>query len=310
MSIAPAKLQRPSARALPYADRLQDGLPSPSCRKDTYVVPAIPPPPHLPAITASPAHADNINTRALAQSSRCLAAKSVALEDKDTVRGGSQQDEDAGTKEVQDGDTSCVPPEEQDLNAAGILVEVAKEQHLISPAMDIGSTSDNLSAINRLIAYSERCPVITCEYRDHRFPSKSHRDWHAITHYEGDLKCGCALSYSGGLPLSQIVRFRLHVRDCAVQLLKCWMCFNFFTRSHFLEHFNDCIVRTVELEASGRARGCSFTTCDHHLTEFPTKYLREQHMKRKHYWPSLSCDRCFNFICQCPPTGTSSDSML
>ncbi|KAL9136154.1 MAG: hypothetical protein Q9175_002632 [Cornicularia normoerica] len=134
----------PSVQPSPYADRLQYGAPLPVKDKATYKLSDPSLLPHIPAFTILPAHAININLRALAQSSRYIVTQSVAQETKDILRGDSQRVEDVSVVQARDGFESRITPEEQNLDAAEILVEVAKGQQPTSHGILTNMSSPNL----------------------------------------------------------------------------------------------------------------------------------------------------------------------
>lgn len=253
-------------------------------------LPEIPLQPHRPAFIVLPAHADEFNLRALAQSSRYIAAQSKAQEAKDVVRDNLQQVGGVSVIQARDGSQSRITPEEQDRDVAEILVEVAREQHPASTVMDTETNSVNTGGepeADASMEYSRKCPVTTCEFHRKGFPRKGERDKHTMTHFDGPFKCSselCDRSYSSEI-FDNVEDLRHHVRGsthhssfCEFKRFKCCVCTRVFDRSAYLEHLNDCIVHTVELEASGRARACPMPFCDHHLMDFPSKYLRGQHL--------------------------------
>lgn len=267
--------------------------------------------PHRPAFTVLPAHANEFNLRALAQSSRYIAAQSKAQEAKDVVRDDLQQVGGVSVIQARDGSQSRITPEEQDRDVAEILVEVAREQHPASTVMDTETNSVNTGGepeADASMEYSRKCPVATCEFHRKGFPRKAERDKHTMTHFEGSFNWGyelCGRSYSFEI-LDNIEDLRHHVRGSThlssfreLERFKCYVCTRVFDRSGYLEHMDDCMVHTVELEASGRARACPVPFCDHHLMDFPSKYLIGQHLIR-HYsellvygWKKLQCPCCY-----------------
>lgn len=263
-------------------------------------LPEIPLQPHRPAFTVLPAHANEFNLRALAQSSRYIAAQSKAQEAKDVVRDNLQQVGGVSVIQARDGSQSRITPEEQDRDVAEILVEVAREQHPASTVMDTETNSVNTGGepeADASMEYSRKCPVTTCEFHRKGFPRKAERDKHTMTHFDGPFKCGSEL-YGRSFNFEELLKnteglITHHVRGsahhfsfCEFKRFKCCVCTRVFDRSAYLEHLNDCIVHTVELEASGRARRCPVSFCDHHLMDFPSKYLRDQHLIR-HYSETL-----------------------
>lgn len=286
----------------PYADRLQYGAPLPVKDKATYKLSDPSLLPHIPAFTILPAHAININLRALAQSSRYIVTQSVAQETKDILRGDSQRVEDVSVVQARDGFESRITPEEQNLDAAEILVEVAKGQQPTSVATDAGTISVapfGESDVGFSMEYSQTCPVPTCEYHHKRFSLKAERDKHTMTHVEGDMICDyytCpfrSFDWSNdrisNLRVDNVKHVKNHVYifhdgpHNPIKVLECQVCFRELSRPDYLDHLDGCIVRTVEFEASGRARACPVSSCDHHVVEFPSRYLRGQHLFQCHF---------------------------
>ncbi|KAL9065224.1 MAG: hypothetical protein Q9161_008382 [Pseudevernia consocians] len=186
-----------SAQASPYADQPQYGSQSPIKGKAAHKFAGTPLLPHLPTFTVLPAHADDINIRALAQSSRYIAAQSKAQKTKDIVRGDVQQNGDVfgdiSVRQPQHGSKSPITPEEQDWDAAETLIEVAKGQRTVSTAMDTEAISVDTggdSDADASIEDSWRCRFATCEYYHRPFLLKMERDEHTRKHAKGNIKCG------------------------------------------------------------------------------------------------------------------------
>ena len=270
----PADPTRTSTHALPCTARPQYNLPSSNTPKAMKKVPDVPLPPILPAFTVLPAHADSINPRAPIQAERHLTAKSVGQNNKNLVRKDDPQGNPWGFPDA---------PEEQVLNAAGIICDVATEQHPIPPTIYIRpasvSADDKSDAGSRL---ARECPVTACWYHENGFSSKAQRDTHAMTHYEGEHKCNeCNILNGMDGKFVSAEYFKIHVRRHHMTSgVPCQICFQFLPGSEFPKHLDECMVHAVELESSGRARGCSLFSCGHHLVEFASKQLREQHMMR------------------------------
>ena len=203
--------------------------------------------------------------------------------------------------QARDGSQSRITPEEQDRDVEEILVEVAREQHPASTVMHTETNSVNTGGepeADASIEYSRKCPVTTCESHRKGFPRKAERDKHTMTHFEGSFKCGsrlCGRSYIFfENSFNNIEDLRHHVRGLThlssfreFERFRCCVCTHVFDRSSYLEHLDDCMVHTVELEAAGMARPCPVSDCcDHHLMDFPSKYLRGQHLIR-HYSATL-----------------------
>ena len=153
----------------PYADQPQYGALFPAKDKAAQRNPELPLLPHLPAFTVLPASADIINLRALAQSSRYLAAQSKVQETKDIARDRTQRIGGVNNTPAQDGLESRIIAEEQDLDAAGILTKAANEQHSISIAtytesrsIDTGNETETISVMEMDMSY--------CDYEHYGFP--------------------------------------------------------------------------------------------------------------------------------------------
>ena len=208
-----------------------------------------------------------------------------------TVQEDVEKGKAASTPKARNENAHRAAPNEQVLNAAGILSDVAKEQHPITPTINIRPASvgvDDTPDADSTTAYLCKCPVNACWYHDNPFSLIAQRDVHVRTHYEGEHKCNECNARNGmeGHFISAFC-FKIHVRRHHMKgIFKCQICLNSFSGLSFIEHLDECIVHEVEMEASGRARGCSFYSCSHNLIEFPSKQLREQHMM-EHLWPSL-----------------------
>ena len=295
MNIAPADLARSSVLPSPNANDLQHEVQVTVRDKAAYKVSKTALPPHLPAITILPAHPIDINHRALAQSKRYIAAQSRVRETSNSVRIDVQGLEDVT------GDVSLIPArnslesqstsEGQDLDAAGILLAVAQEQRAITTTP---GTEDMSVAIvdepeeSYIFNSSWICPVSTCTDHHKRFSSKLEWGRHTRTHFEG-MGCGhsdCHWSISTFKDLDCLVAHtklghRLASEDTGKHF-KCQSCFYNLSQSDYLDHLDDCIVHMVEREASGKARPCPVSSCDHHLTDFPSKYHRGLHLLECH----------------------------
>ncbi|CAD6591131.1 MAG: hypothetical protein ASARMPREDX12_004939 [Alectoria sarmentosa] len=134
---------RPSVIPSPYADQPQYGAPFSAKGKAAHTPSETPLLPHLPAFTVLPAHANDVNQRALAQSRRRMATQTKAQVTKDIVRDDVQRVGDVNITPEKHRSEPRVITEEQDLDVAGILVDVSKEQHAISTASNNGNISAN-----------------------------------------------------------------------------------------------------------------------------------------------------------------------
>lgn len=264
---------------------------------------------HLPAITVLPAHEFNIahecniNLRAPAQSSRYIAARLKGQETKDVMRDDIPQVEDVEVVSACHDPGSPTIAEEQDADAAEILVKAAQKQHATCTPPDIGkipiNTSDNPAA-GASMDYPHKCPVISCRKG---FWLKAERDRHTMEHFEGDILCGmesCRLGKFTCPRFSNLEDLAIHVyshhfydiSSSRSSYYRCSICFgNFAHREPYMDHFVKCIIHTVELEASGRAQACPVSFCDHHSREFPSEYHRDLHMKQ-HHRTLFDCNWC------------------
>lgn len=284
-----------SVQPSPYADQPQYGASLPVKDKAAQKNLELPLVPHLPAFTVLPAHADDINLRALAQSSRYIAAQAKARETKDIVRDDVQQIGDGNKMPAQDQSNPHFIVEGQDLDAVEILAKAANEQHLISTATHAETmsvdTGDETEA-EAVMEYSQKCPVTTCEYHHKGFSLKVERDKHTMTQFQGDVRCsiwsscGSSSDYSNTY-LNNVEHLRNHIRifygrvpltHHITATLKCWICHRSFLQPAYLEHLDDCILHAVELEASEKAGTCPVPYCVHHHKDFSSKYQREQHV--------------------------------
>ena len=268
-------------------------------------------PPHPPAITILRAHPIDINRRALAQSKRYIAAQSKSQETNDSVRIDVQR------LEAVTGDVSVIPAQDslesqsipigQDFDAAGKLLAVAQEPRAIWTIPELENMSTAIvdePEEDALSTSSWTCPVSTCI--DHRkmFSSKTKRDKHTRTHFEG-MGCGhsaCSLSTSIFKDIKHLFAHTKFVHCVSVydtgKHFKCQSCTQEFKRSDYLDHLDDCMVRTIERKALGNARPCPVSSCDHHLIDFGSTFLRGQHLfqchssAREHHNAMSGCEQC------------------
>ena len=274
-------------RPPPEADRMQYSAPVIVKDKAAYKESEPPLLPQFPAITVLPAHPFDINRRALAQSRRYIAAQSKERETNNSVRVDLQEFGDVSVIPARDPLESQSTPEEQDLDAAGTLLAVAQEQRAISTTPEYGDmlvTTMDEPEDDIVSSSSWTCPVSTCEYHHKRFSLKVERDEHTRTHF-GGIACGhhscrCApftFIYGRFQDLKNHV-----IWDHNPEYLECQNCFHNLSRSDYLNHLDDCIVHTVEREASANALLCPVSSCDNHHTAFPSWYVRAQHLFHYH----------------------------
>ena len=311
MNIVSANLARSSVQTSSNANQLQHGAQVTVKDKAAYKVSKTALPPPLPAITILPAHPIDINRRALAQSTRYIAAQSKMRDTSDSVRIDVQGLEDVT------GDVSIIPARDllesqstskkQDFDAAGILLAVAQEQRAITTTPKLGEMSvaivDELEE-NYIFNSSWICPVSTCIDHHKRFSSRLEWRRHTRTHFKG---MGCAHSdcHWSVLIYKDLDNLLAHTKSChwlpsddTCKRFKCQSCFHNLNRSDYLDHLDDCIVHMVQREASGKARPCPMSSCDHHLTDFPSRYHRGLHLFHCHmsawmrHYIVTDCKRC------------------
>ena len=288
---------RPPTQALSCADQPQYGSPFPMKRMAPHEFSQTPSLPHLPPFTVFPADANRINLRALAQSNRYTTTQLKAQETKDIGPSDVLKIGDASVTQAPDGFEFRSVPAKQDLDAAGILFEVAKEQEPISAALNTGIIPANTGGefdADASMDCSQKCPVTSCEYHDKGFSTKVERDKHTMTHFEGAFRCSWCIDYH--LTSLKLLddhmhkhhKMRLRYFDWMVE---CCICHQLFRSSRYAEHLDDCMVHAVELEASGKYGRCPVTHCGHFHGDFPSKQHKAQHMMC-HYWAKVNCRWC------------------
>ena len=311
MTFALANLARSSVQPSSNVNQLQHDGQMTVKDKAAYKVSQSALPPHPPAITVLPAHPIDVNHRALAQSKRYIAAQSKVQETNDSVRIDAQRLEgvtgDACVEPARDSFESKSTPIRQDYDAAGILLAVAQEPRNISTTPELG---DMLSATvdepeEDAISISWwTCPVSTCTDHHKRFLSKSERDKHTRTHCEGML-CGHSQCDQSTFMFKESKHMFVHISSVhrisfydTGKHFRCRSCIQELSQSDYLDHFDDCMVRTVEREASGNAAPCPVSWCDHHLIDFGSTHLRGEHLfqchstARMHHEAVSGCKQC------------------
>ena len=292
---------RPSAQSFPPASRAQHDLPPPSADTVVESVPEMPLQPPRPAFRQLPFRADETILRVMEKQKERVevALQAFGIKDVSALKASDRE----------------IVPQEQDLNAAGILVEVAREQHPIPPALDTGNLSVTKSGgASDANAYTRKCPVTSCAYHlDRGFWSKTEKDSHIMTHFEGHIgfvtnESRYSLPWPNYIedpenffPKIEILKRRL--RQYLIwdeyggdpEDSTCYICVRNFDRSGYVKHLNDCIVHAVQAQALGTAQACPVSTCEHD----PPKFLDEPMVK--HFVPSLGCSRCYAIQCQCSP---------
>lgn len=306
---ASADSPRPSVQSFPVAGQAQYGFPSPNRGKAAQKHLEMPLLTPHPTFTVLPANAKNINRRALAQSSRFIAAHSKAQYAKYVLREDLQRAEDFSTVATSDGVEPQIAPQAEELHAAEILMGVAREQDPISPAIDTESIlvkNCDASNTDARIIHTRRCPVFTCPYHVDIGPwPKSEKDKHIMTHFDGDIKFdtdkgGYSLPWPSFFEAPEEYFYKVEGLKYSIQNhrwwalhgsghLTCWMCLHGFDPSGYVEHLDDCIVHVVQRQASELAQEASRSTVNRHIINSSL--------------PSLGCGQCYTDRCQCPPMG-------
>ena len=297
---------RPSAQSFPPASRAQHDLPSPSADRVVESVPKMPLLPR-PAFKELPFPADEKFLRVMEKQKERVEASMRTL-----------RIEDIRALKASDRAESQIAPQEQDLDAAGILFEVAREQHPISPALDTGdlsvTKSGGASDANASLQYTRKCPVTSCAYHlDRGLWSKTEKDNHIMTHFEGHIgfvsnENRYSLPWPNFIedPENFFLKIEILKRRLQGYVIwdyyggdpedsTCYICVRNFDRSGYVEHLNDCIVHAVQAQALGTAQACPVSTCEHDPHKFPDEPMV------KHFVPSLGCSRCYAIQCHCPP---------
>ena len=272
--------------------------------------------------TEPPGQTDDGTLRAMGQSSRYSTAKSKAQHTKAAVREAVQRVDDVSTLKASNRAKSQIAPQEQDLNAARILVEVAREQHPTSTVQKSG----NLAVIKGVTSdantsrhYTRKCPFPSCAYHlDRGFWSKTETDHHIMTHFEGHIGFVTngnrhSLPWPSFIedpanffPKIEILKRRLrqyyiwHGYGGDPEISMCVMCFCIFDLSGYVKHLDDCIVHASQVQALGTAQACPVSTCEHDPPVFSWGPRTNESMV-KHFVPSLGCSRCYAIQCRCPP---------
>lgn len=247
--------------------------------KAAYNVPELAMPPNLPTITVLPAHPIDINRRALAQSTRYIAARSEERKTSDSVPVDVQEFGDVSVAQGRYPNAAQLIPEEQDIDAAGTLLAVAHEQRVISTTPVFGDMS--VTTVDEPEVYT-RCEVWSCPFefcRSIEYSRKEERDKHIMTHVRGGF-CDHIFCRLGSLkqkfwPLQDLKNHLLFGHD-DYDRLECQTCFHELSRSAYLDHLDDCIVNLVESKGSGKAPPCPMPWCNDHLTDFPSRHPRRQ----------------------------------
>ena len=231
-----------------------------------------------------------------------------------------RQTEDVPTAEASVETEDLITSQEQDPNAAGIPVEVAREQHPISEATDTETISVTKSGASDGSAKNEllrKCPVTTCAYHlvIRPWPEtpelKSERNNHIMTHYEGKIEFGTN-SFRYSLPWPKFVEdpeqfihdlqilkrnVKKYVEDeeyvwiFSDEPIRCFICDpdfgRYFDSTGYVEHLDDCIIHAVQVRASGAASACPMPLCDHYPVKAPSSPHENQQIIQP-YWPLAS----------------------
>lgn len=301
-------LIRPSVQSFPPASPAQHDLPPPSTDRVVKSLPDIPlRPPHL-AFTELPGRADQFTLRAMEKHQERIKAAT-----------GTLRIDDTSALKASDKAECQIAPQEQDLNAAGILVEVAREQHPISPALDTGSlsvTKSGASDANASLQYTRKCPITSCAYHlDRGFWSTKEKNNHIMTHFEGQIGFitnGSRYSLPWPSYIENPANFFLKIEILKRRLRQhfgwdgyggystCCICIRSVDRWGYVKHVDDCIVHAVLEQALGTGQACPVSTCEHDPPKFPWGSDTDETLV-KHFVPSLGCGRCYTNQCQCPP---------
>ena len=280
----PTNSRRSSTQAFPHAGHPQYYSQCPTKDKAAHKVPEIPLLPQFPAFTVLSAHENKTNVRALAQCSGYVAAQSKAQEPEAMMGDDVQPVGNVDIIPALDSGEHQIVAEDRDLDAAGILVEVAKKQRFTSVATDaeiIPVDSDSEPEANASMEISQWCPVTTCLYHRVRLFSKAEKAKHTMTHFEGGLTCGYKfcdfLSDFRNVENTEewfcrLQTLRSHVQDSHLlnnDGFKCNLCFRDLNQTDYLKHLDDCILRTVELQTSGKAEGGATLSCENHGKDIP-----------------------------------------
>lgn len=312
---------RPSLQSVPVAGQAQYGSPSPNRGKAAQKPLEMEPLPLHPTVTVLPVNAKSINRRALAQSSRFMAAQSKARNAKYVLlRENLQRAENSGTVATSDRAEFQVAPQAEELHAAEILMGVAREKDLIPPAIDTESMlvkKRDVSNTDARIIYTRKCPVTTCPYHvDIGLWTKGEKDKHIMTHFDGNIKFDID-DHRYSLPwpsffegpekfFSKVESLKRSIQNHSLRFshgygrFMCWMCLHGFDPSGYVEHLDHCIVHVVQRQASGTAQATSVPFCDSPRTGDSSRSTKNQHIVTS-YWPSLGCGQCYTDRCQCPP---------
>ena len=226
--------------------------------------------------TVLPANTNDINLRAMAQSSQQIPAQAKVPHAKDLVQDDVQRIAGFSAVKAPEGIVWAPIPaiaQEQDINAAEILAEVAREQHLIPSARGSGTMmvkTYDASEMDASIEYTGKCPITTCGWRfDRAIWLKTDRDNHIITHFEGNIMFGtdeilCSLPWPNFIEDPDHFFHKIELLKRQVQMyymwalrdsrdIKCWVCSRNFGVSTYVDHLNDCIVHAVQIQALGNA---------------------------------------------------------
>ena len=306
----------PSAQPFPPASQPQHDLSSPSVDEIAESVPESLLLPSPLTFTVSPGHPDDKILRAPTQSTIYSTAKPKAQHAKAAVRETVQRIEDVTTLEASDRAEVQITSQEQDLNAAGILVEAAREQHPILPTLE---PANSPVIANASLRYTRKCPVPSCPYHlDRGFWSKTEKNNHIMTHFEGQIGFAtndirCSLPWPSFIedpenffPKIEILKRRVgkhfiwYRYGGGFEDSTCHICLRSLDTFSYVEHLDDCIVHAVQAQALGTARPCSVLSCEHDPPRFRWGSGRNEPMV-KHFVPSLGCGRCYTNQCQCPP---------
>lgn len=271
--------------------------------------------------TEPPGQTDDSTLRAMGQSSRYSTAKSKAQYTKAAVREAVQRVDDVSTLKASNRAKSQIAPQEQDLSAARILFEVAREQHptsTVRKSRNLAVIKSITSDTNTSLHYTRKCPFASCAYHlDRGFWSKMEMDLHKMTHFEGHIGFVTngnrhSLPWpsffedpANFFPKIEILKRRVrqyyiwHGYGGDPEDTTCVMCHCSFDLSGYVKHLGDCIAHASQVQALGTTQACPVSTCEHDPPELSWGPCTNDSMI-KHFVPSLGCSRCYAIQCRCP----------
>ena len=136
------------------------------------------------------------------------------------------------------------------------------------------------------------CQFSTCKDYHKRCLLEGERIKHTMTHI-GGMRCDhtvCRWSFFNYHSIHDAEVLKTHVRKSHDPLnhersymeIECQNCSQNFNQSDYIDHLDNCGVRTVNREALENAQPCPVSSCDHHHMDIPSRYLRGQHLFQCH----------------------------